>query len=62
MEKQRLYNQLTKDSINIRGEELQIVDEVVYLAQQITMKSSRSVEIHRISAGWIVFARYRNIL
>jgi len=53
----------TKGSIKIRGEELQIVDEIVYLGQQITMKSSRSGEIQRrISAGWIAFAKYRNIL
>ena len=53
----------TKGSIRIKGEELQTVDEIVYLGQQITMKSSRSGEIHRrISAGWIAFARYRNIL
>ncbi len=49
-ELQEMINELQKE----RDEELQIVDEVVYLGQQITM--------NRISAAWIAFARYRNIL
>ena len=65
MEKTKIIinSHATKGSIKMRGEELQIVDEVVYLGQQITMKSSRSGEIQRrISAGWIAFAKYRKIL
>mgnify|MGYP003408091543 CR=1 FL=1 len=40
MEKTKIIinSHATKGSIKMRGEELQIVDEVVYLGQQITMK------------------------
>ena len=52
-----------KAPISINGEELQMVDEYVYLGQQITMTNDRSGEIRRrISAGWTAFARYRAIL
>jgi hypothetical protein len=49
--------------IRVDGQVVQAVEEYVYLGQQITMSSDRTREIQRrISAGWLAFAKYRNIM
>jgi hypothetical protein len=52
-----------KMQVKIGSENVEIVDEYLYLGQLVTMKNDMTDEIkRRIAAGWGAFAKYRDIL
>ena len=52
-----------KSRMHIGPYEVESVDEYIYLGQRVSMENDKSEEIkRRITAGWIAFNNYRDIL
>ena len=59
-----MYNaHASKSKVYIGNQEIEMVDEYIYLGQLVSMQTDKSNEVkRRIAAGWIAFNNHRDLL